>query len=95
VLYARTHPDAEFRKRAAALNAATFASLESLFAVHAGEISHRNAAVAIPFAIAAIGSVLQDRLLFNDLGSTPALSHQELIAEATRMFQGYLGAAAE
>jgi AcrR family transcriptional regulator len=91
VLYARTHPDAEFRKRAAALNAGTFADVQRLFDAHRAEISHPHPEVAVPFAISAIASLLQDRLLFDDIPSQPPLSHSELVAEATRMFVKYVG----
>jgi AcrR family transcriptional regulator len=95
VLYARTHPDAEFRKRAAALNAATFTDLQRVFQAHNGDIVHPHPEVAIPFAISAVASLLQDRILFHDVSSQPVLSQQELVAEATRMFLGYLAASAK
>jgi len=91
VLYARTHPDAEFRKRAAALKESTFRQMERILESHAADISHPHPDVAVPFALSAIVSLLQDRILFDDLSRQSVLSQSELIAEATRMFLGYLG----
>lgn len=90
-LYARTHPDAEFRKRAAALNAGTYAGVQGLFDARRDEITHPHPDVAVPFAISAVASVLQERILFHDVSIQPALSQPELVAEAARMFMSYLG----
>jgi AcrR family transcriptional regulator len=91
VLYARTHPDADFRKRAAALNAGTYADLQRLFESHASAIGHRHHEIAVPFALTAAASILQERLLFNDIPSQPSLTHAELVAEVTRLVLSYLG----
>jgi hypothetical protein len=88
VLYARTHPDGEFRKRAAALNARTFADVQRLF--RRDEITHAHPNVAVPFAISAVASILQERIVFDDVSTQPTLSQAELIAEGARMVVNYL-----
>jgi len=93
VLYARSHPDTEFRRRAAALNAGTYAEMRRILQAHSSEIAHPEPEVAVPFAISAVASLLQERILFSDVPARPALSHAELIGEATRMFLAYLRAA--
>lgn len=91
VLYARTHPDAEFRKRAAALNAAAFADMQRLFEAHGDAITHPHPELAVPFAISAVASMLQERMLFHDVWAQPTLPQPELVTEAARMFLSYLG----
>jgi AcrR family transcriptional regulator len=91
VLYARTHPDAEFRKRAAALNAGTYAEVQRMFEAQRGDITHPHPEVAVPFAISAVAAMLQERMLFHDVPSQPALSQAELVNEAARIFVSYLG----
>jgi len=90
LLYARSHPSPEFRDRAAAHNARTFAVLQSIFDRHRPEITHPRPEVAVPFAIASAASLLQVRILFNDTAAEPGLPFAELIEEATRLVVSYL-----
>ena len=91
VMYARTHPDPEFRKRCAALNRATFGRMKDIILAHRAEISHPDPDVGVPFALSLVGTMLQERILLNDLPPTAPLPQAELIAEVTRAFMTYLG----
>jgi len=91
LLYARSHPSPDFRKRAAAHNARAFTELRRIFDAHRAEITHPQPEIAVPFAISAAASLLQVRILFNDTALEPELPFAELIEEATRLVMSYLG----
>jgi AcrR family transcriptional regulator len=88
VLYARTHPDPMFRRRAMTNNAAAYADIRRLLLERG--IRHPKPDVAVGFAISAIASVLQERILFGDVTALQSLSDADLITEATRMLACYL-----
>lgn len=90
VLYARTHDDPEFRKRAATLNASAFAGVRRLIEAHRADMPHANPRLAVSFALSAVASVLAEHILFGDETSLPALSHRRVTAEVTRLFLTYL-----
>lgn len=90
VLYARTHPDADFRKRAAALNASAYQGMQRLFETQAAGVPRARREKAVAFAISAVAATLQERILFADSTATPELSHGEVVAEATTMMTAYL-----
>jgi len=90
ILYARTHDDADFKRRAAALNAAALDGIVALFAARASEIHHPNPAAAIRFGLRAVASTLQDNLLFDTPG-VDQVDRDALVPEATRLFLRYLG----
>lgn len=90
VLYARTHPDAEFRRRAAEATADAFAGLAGVIEPHFTEISHPSRRAAVQFALAAVTSVLADRILFADASTLPPMPDKQLTKEATRLFTAYL-----
>jgi AcrR family transcriptional regulator len=90
VLYARTHPDPVFRKRAITLNAAAYERIRRLLLGRRREIGHPKPAVAVSFAISTVAAMLQERIVFGDVTALPPLSDRRLIAEATRMLEGYL-----
>jgi len=90
ILYARTHPDADFRKRAAALNANAYQGVQRLFEAQAVHVPARRRENAVAFAISAVAATLQERILFADSTAKPELSHAELVAEATTMMTEYL-----
>jgi AcrR family transcriptional regulator len=90
LLYARSHPSSEFRERAAAHNARTFAALQGIFDRQRSEITHPRPEVAVPFAISSAASLLQARIVFNDAALEPVLPFAELIGEATRLVVSYL-----
>jgi len=92
VLYARTHPSAEFRARAAALNEHVFTGIRQLVESHPAGVSHPDPKRAVSFALAAVASVLADRILFSAEASLPSLPRRQLTAEATRLFITYLTA---
>lgn len=91
VLYARSHPDPVFKKRAMALNASAFTRVHRLLLERRREIRHPKPPAAGPFGLSAIAALLQERIVFGDVTALPVMSDRELIAEATRMLQAYLG----
>jgi AcrR family transcriptional regulator len=90
VLYARTHSDPMFRKRAMKLNAGVYADIQRLLLGRRQGIRHHKPELAVAFAITAVASVLQERILFGDVTALPPLSDGELMAEAIRMLECYL-----
>ena len=90
VLYARTHPDAEFRRRAAALNASAYQGMQRLFEPHAAEVSAARREKVVAFTVSAVAAIMQERILFADSTARPELSNGELVAEATAMITAYL-----
>jgi AcrR family transcriptional regulator len=90
VLYARSHPDPVFRKRAMALNAAAYVRVHRLLLGRRREIRHPKPVAAVAFGLSAIAALLQERIVFGDVTALPIVSDGELIAEATRMLQCYL-----
>jgi AcrR family transcriptional regulator len=90
VLYARSHPDPAFRKRAMALNAAAYVRIHRLLLGRRREIRHPKPAAAVAFGLSAMAALLQERIVFSDVTALPVVSERELIAEATGMLQSYL-----
>jgi AcrR family transcriptional regulator len=90
VLYARSHPDPVFRRRAMALNAAAFERVHRLLLGRRREIRHPKPAAAVAFGLSAIAALLQERIVFGDVTALPVVSDGALIDEATRMLQCYL-----
>jgi AcrR family transcriptional regulator len=90
VLYARTHDDAEFRKRAAALNTSALTRMRGLIEAHRDEIPHPNPRLAISFALGAVASVLAERIVFSSDNALPPMSDRRLTSESTRLFLAYL-----
>lgn len=90
VLYARSHPDPVFRKRAMTLNAAAYVGVYRLLLRRPREIRHPKPAVAVAFGLSAIAALLQERIVFGDVTALPVVSDRLLIVEATRMLQSYL-----
>jgi AcrR family transcriptional regulator len=91
VLYARTHPSADFRKRAAALNSDAYHGMQRLFEAQAVHVTAARREKAVRFAISAVAAVLQEQILFGDSSAKLELTHSELLAEATEMMTAYLG----
>lgn len=90
ILYARTHEDPDFRRRAAALNATALEGIVRLFESRAEEIKHPNPALAIRFAVRAAAAILQDSLIFETAGLEP-VERESVVLETTRLFLRYLG----
>jgi AcrR family transcriptional regulator len=91
VLYARAHPSADFRKRAAALNADAYQGMQRLFEAQAAHVPAARREKAVRFAISAVAATLQEQILFPDSSAKLDLTHSELLAEATDMMTAYLG----
>ncbi len=90
VLYARTHPDAKFRNRARALNAVAYKRIQQLLLARRRRILHNNPKKAVAFAVSVVATMLQERILFNDVTALPPMSDRELVKEATQLLAGYL-----
>jgi len=89
-LYARTHPDASFRRSAQKVNRTTMAALVALLESYRDQIRHPDPAAAIEFAIFALASTLHNILIEKE----PAMAlrvPENLEEELTRMLFGYLG----
>ncbi len=69
------------------------ANLQAFLAPCLGEIGHEDPAVAIPFALRMIDSVIPAAILFEEpgKGSFRQFNDQQLIDETTRAFLSYLG----
>jgi AcrR family transcriptional regulator len=88
-LYARTHEDADFRRRAESMNESTYRWLTTLLVSRASAMDHPDPASAVPFAIRLVASLAQDYILFRPGGQNS--SAEQLVAELTRAFVRYLG----
>jgi len=84
ILYARTHPDPEFRDGARKLHRATVFPLRAFLLSHRNEIKHPNPDAAIEFALVAVTAVLQNAALEEHWP-------QRLDEELVRLVFRYLG----
>jgi AcrR family transcriptional regulator len=91
LLYAETHEDTEFRRRAEALRTATFRGVAGLLLARRDEIRHPKAAEAIEFALYVLGLTLRGMLLPERRMHSFAPSVDRLSEELTGMMLGYLG----
>jgi hypothetical protein len=88
--YARTHPDASFRRSAQKMNRTTISALVYLLEAYRDEIRHPDPKAAIEFALFTIASVLQNVLIEDERFislEVPENFEEELV----RMLFGYLG----
>jgi AcrR family transcriptional regulator len=88
ILYGKTHEDAEFKRRAQAVNESALEALVALFESRASEIDHPNPRLAIRFAVKSVAGLLQERIIF---ATRAELERDQLIAETNRLFLRYLG----
>lgn len=88
--YARTHPDASFRRSAQKMNRTTTTALVYLLSSYRDEIRHPDPKTAIEFAIFTIASVLQN-VLIEDERFISLDVPENFEEELTRMLFGYLG----
>jgi AcrR family transcriptional regulator len=89
-LYARTHPDASFRRSAQKMNRATIAALVVLFESYRDQIRHPDPEIAIEFALFTLASTLHNILIEKE----PFIAlhvPENLEDELVRMLFGYLG----
>ena len=92
LLYARTHDDPEFRRRAEAVNAPALEGIAALLAARADALGHSVAPRSVARGLSFLGSILQDRLLFSEAGvPDPLIDQAALPAELTRLLLRYLG----
>ena len=91
LLYAETHEDPEFRRRAEALRTATFRGVAELLLARRDEIRHSNPAEAIEFALYVLGLTLRGMLLPERRMHSFAPSIDRLSEELMGMMLGYLG----
>jgi AcrR family transcriptional regulator len=88
ILYGKTHEDAEFKRRAQAVNESALEALVALFESRASEIDHPNPRLAIRFAVKSVAGLLQERIIF---ATRAELERDQLITETNRLFLRYLG----
>lgn len=88
--YARTHPDAEFRRKAMELNRATMNSVAALLQSHRHKIKHPHPEVAIEFGLIAVASVLHNAVVEGDAVGGLKMP-ERLDEELVRLFFRYLG----
>jgi len=90
VRYARTHPDADFRRMAQQVNRGTMNAVGALLQSYRDEIKHPNPDLAIEFGLLAVASVLQNAVLEEE--SVQGLRMpKHLDEELVRLFFRYLG----
>ena len=92
--YARTHPDASFRRSAQKTNRATMAALVILLQSYRDQIGHPDPETAIEFALFTIASTLQN-VLIEDERFIALRVPENLEEELVRMLFGYLGIPAD
>jgi AcrR family transcriptional regulator len=94
-LYAETHPDAEFRRRADELNAETLRLVTTLFARRRGEIAHPHPQSAIRFGFLVVALSLRGILLRGDDDESHLrpfrVPADRLGEELSILYLGYLG----
>lgn len=92
LLYARTHPDPRFRRRAEAHTAATLDRIADLLLPHRARLRHPDPRRSIEFGLVSMAIVLQGLILSETIGANRWMPPEdELGDELTRMFLGYLG----
>ena len=90
VLYARTHPDLGFRRRARKLNMLVYADICGLLLRSSEALPQPDPEAAVAFALSSAAAVLQERVLFADVTAMPLMSRAELISETAKMIDCYL-----
>jgi len=90
ISYSERHPDAAFRRRALELRERSMAGIEKIVLLHAREIRHPQPKKAVRIALQLVSLALKERINPSDKLRGPALSAEELRAELSRMFVGYL-----
>ncbi len=90
ILYSEQHPDAAFRRRALDLRERSMAGIEKIILLHRKEIRHPNPEKAVRIALQLASLALKEQINPGDKLRGPALTAEELAAELTRMFLGYL-----
>jgi AcrR family transcriptional regulator len=90
ITYSEQHPDAAFRRRALELRERSMAGIEKVILLHAKEIKHPRPKKAVRIALQLVSLALKERIRPSDKLRGATLSAEELRAELTRMFLGYL-----
>jgi AcrR family transcriptional regulator len=90
ISYSEQHPDAAFRRRALELRERSMAGIEKIILLHRKEIRHPQPKKAVRIALQLVSLALKERISPSDKLRGPALLAEELSAELTRMFLGYL-----
>lgn len=93
LLYAQTHPDPEFRRRADELNAETFRRIAGVLLPFRDEMAHPNPEAAVQFALTALASTVRLVVLSEPPWKLSGIPEDRLADELARMFLGYLGVA--
>jgi len=87
--YARSHPDADFRRGARSMNRLTMNAIVALLLTYRDQIKHPNPEVAIEFGLIAVGSVLHNVILEEETMGLKVPKNVD--EEIVRLFFGYLG----
>ncbi|GAC1409945.1 MAG: hypothetical protein NVSMB53_03180 [Gemmatimonadaceae bacterium] len=94
LLYAQTHPDAEFRSHAERLRLQSLELFDHLMRGRRADMGHPHPERAIRFVVMLIGHALQNAVVSEEGGGMPSgdfLSHvPEAATELARMVNGYL-----
>lgn len=90
ILYSEQHPDAAFRRRALDMRERSLAGIEKIILLHRKEIRHPEPKKAVRIALQLVSLALKERIAPGEKLSGPTLPAEELSAELTRMFLGYL-----
>ena len=90
-LYAHTHPNPAFRRRAEQVNAETLRPITALLLSRGGEILHPDPETAISFGLLVVAFALRELVLSPKLATYPVtVSEDRLGEELARMLLGYL-----
>jgi len=93
MVYGQTHPNPEFRRRAAELNAESFRHVADVLLPCRDEMTHPDPEAAIRFGLMVIASTLRVVVLSDRPWELLGIPEDRLADELTRVFLGYLGAA--
>lgn len=91
-LYADTHPDRRFRRRAAELTDEAFRGITDLLLTRRSDLAHPNPAAAVRLALLAVGSTLRT-LVLSSATENPFGDEEQLGAELSGLFLRYVGIA--
>lgn len=89
--FARSHPEAPFRRKAAEMSGAGIAAFRELLVARRNEVRHPKPEEAVDVALAVVSLTVQGMLQRDDFNPLPDIDNNTLERELTRMTVGYLG----
>ncbi len=93
LLYAETHPDPRFRRRASELNREAFRGIATLLLSRGKSLSHPEPAKAVRLILLVVGSALRTLVLSGEEHPNPFGGGDRLDQELSRLTLRYLGIA--